>query len=162
MREERPTRFAILRPHDVRNPTDRAAQPRALPSQGGGLPRRRNRSKLLYDPDPGEAEILRQEGTTEKRLTVGSAGDSFGDVALPKDMPRTATVRCLTPVNVVMFSRSDFNALVGNRTRHQPESCAMAAVKAGHAVLPGEKSVRRRRTTLLPRPGAKCTPDPEQ
>ncbi len=31
-----------------------------------------------------------------------------------KDLPRTATVRCLTSVDVVMFNRSDFHALMGS------------------------------------------------
>lgn len=64
--------------------------------------------------ESGQVEVLQKEGGTEKRLTVRSAGDSFGEVALLKDVPRTATVRCLTPVNVVIFKRNDFNALVGS------------------------------------------------
>ena len=47
-----------------------------------------------------------------KRLGVLGPGTSFGEIALLKDTVRTATVRCLTPVNVVKVSRRDFATLV--------------------------------------------------
>ena len=69
----------------------------------------------FYIIESGEVEIVQQEGEKpEKRLGVRSAGDSFGELAILNHIPRTATVRCLTPVNVVMFSRADFHALLGS------------------------------------------------
>jgi len=69
----------------------------------------------FYIIESGEVEIVQQDpGKQEKRLGTRSTGESFGELALLKDLPRTATVRCLTPVNVVMFNRRDFDALVGS------------------------------------------------
>ncbi len=69
----------------------------------------------FYIIESGEVEIVQQDpGKQEKRLGTRSTGESFGELALLKDLPRTATVRCLTSVNVVMFNRSDFHALVGS------------------------------------------------
>ncbi len=68
----------------------------------------------FYIIESGEVEIVQQDpGGPEECLGTRSIGDSFGEVALMKSVPRTATVRCLTPVNVLMFSRDDFRALLG-------------------------------------------------
>ncbi len=66
----------------------------------------------FYIIESGEVEIVQQDpGKPEKRLGTRSTGESFGELALLKHLPRTATVRCLTPVNVVMFNRRDFDTL---------------------------------------------------
>jgi ATP-binding cassette subfamily B protein len=39
-------------------------------------------------------------------------GDYFGEVALAMDMPRTATVRALTPVTVASCDRETFDEFV--------------------------------------------------
>lgn len=63
----------------------------------------------FYIIESGEVEVLSDApGKPPERLRVCSAGDTFGEVALLKKAPRTATVRCLTPVDVVAFSRKDF------------------------------------------------------
>ena len=63
--------------------------------------------------ESGEVEILREEpGHGETLLGTRCAGASFGEIALLKSVPRTATVRCLSPVDVVMFSRQDFLSLM--------------------------------------------------
>jgi len=41
-------------------------------------------------------------------------GAFFGEIALLKSVPRTAAVRCLSPVDVVMFSRQDFLSLMNS------------------------------------------------
>jgi len=70
---------------------------------------------LFYIIESGEVEIVRQEpGKPEEQLAVRSTGDSFGELALLKDAPRAATVRCLSQVDVVMFKRQDFLALAGS------------------------------------------------
>ncbi len=67
----------------------------------------------FYIIESGEVEIIREsEDGTEKRLATRAAGDSFGEVALLRDTTRTATVRCLTSVDVLTFGRSDFTTLV--------------------------------------------------
>ena len=65
--------------------------------------------------ESGEVEILREEpGNGTTRLGTRAAGASFGEVALLKSIARTATVRCLTPVDVVMFTRQDFLSLMNS------------------------------------------------
>ena len=69
----------------------------------------------FYIIEAGEVEIVREDsGQPEERLAVRGEGDSFGEIALIHDVTRTATVRCLTPVDVVTFSRKDFQTLVGS------------------------------------------------
>ena len=68
--------------------------------------------------ESGEVEILREEpGNKTIRLGTRCSGSSFGEIALLKSVARTATVRCLTPVDVVMFSRQDFLSLVHSHTQ---------------------------------------------
>jgi len=69
----------------------------------------------FYIIQSGEVEVLRQEdGIPERRLAVRSTGDSFGEVAIMKGIARTATVRCLTSLDVIMVTRQDFSMLVGS------------------------------------------------
>lgn len=69
----------------------------------------------FYIIESGEVEVVREApGEAEQRLAVRCAGDAFGEVALLKDTPRTATVRCLTPVDVIAFSRKEFRSMVGS------------------------------------------------
>ena len=69
----------------------------------------------FYIIEAGQVEIVRVEpGRSEERLALRGEGDSFGEIALIHDVSRTATVRCLTPVDVVTFNRRDFQTLVGS------------------------------------------------
>jgi len=66
----------------------------------------------FYIIESGQVEIIREEpGEAPKSLGIRGAGTSFGEIALLKEVPRTATVRCLTPVDVVKFARQDFLTL---------------------------------------------------
>ncbi|HMQ16562.1 MAG TPA: FAD-dependent oxidoreductase [Phycisphaerae bacterium] len=69
----------------------------------------------FYIIESGEVEVVRTgPDGAEQRLATRKAGESFGEVALLRGMPRTATVRCLSPVNVITFNRDDFRTLVGS------------------------------------------------
>jgi len=66
----------------------------------------------FYIIESGQVEVIREDpGEPPKCLGVRGAGTSFGEIALLNDTPRTATVRCLTPVDVVKFARQDFLTL---------------------------------------------------
>lgn len=69
----------------------------------------------FYVIESGEVEVLQsQPDSGHKRVAVRGAGESFGEVALVSMSRRTATVRCLTPVDVLTFSRRDFQSLMGS------------------------------------------------
>ncbi len=69
----------------------------------------------FYIIESGSVEVLLEdsEGATQLLATL-CAGDSFGEIALLKDTKRTATVRCIGAVDVVMFARKDFQQLAGS------------------------------------------------
>lgn len=62
--------------------------------------------------DRGEAGVLvRDLVGQEVRLRVFGPGESFGETALLRPEPRTATVRALSPLTVSTLSRTDFDEL---------------------------------------------------
>ena len=86
---------------------------RAHYRQGEPIVRQGEIGDQFYIIESGEVEVVREEpDAPPKRLGVLGPGTSFGEIALLKDTVRTATVRCLTPVNVVKVSRRDFATLV--------------------------------------------------
>ena len=59
----------------------------------------------------GQVEIVREEGGRGTRLATLGAGEHFGEVALLKDVVRTATVRALEPTDLLSLGRGDFAAV---------------------------------------------------
>ena len=95
----------------------------------------------FYIIESGEVEIVHQKpGHIEQQLGLRSTGDSFGELALLKDAPRAATVRCLTPVDVIIFNRNDFLTLAGSfnffRQHMDRERDAVAAFNKGKPLTP--------------------------
>jgi CRP-like cAMP-binding protein/predicted MFS family arabinose efflux permease len=74
---------------------------------------------VISQGDKGDGFYIVESGSAEvivEGFTVGvlEAGDSFGERALLRDVPRTATVRSRTPMQLLMLSREDFlEALTG-------------------------------------------------
>jgi len=72
---------------------------------------------IFSEGDPGDRFYLLDEGQLDvvqgrERLRILGPGDSFGEIALLDDRPRTATVRTLTPATVYSMDRSDFDGFV--------------------------------------------------
>jgi CRP-like cAMP-binding protein len=67
----------------------------------------------FYVVAAGRAEV---ELAGEERRELGQ-GDSFGEIALLRDVPRTATVRALDALRLFAIARDDFLAAV---TGHAP------------------------------------------
>jgi NADH dehydrogenase FAD-containing subunit/uncharacterized membrane protein YphA (DoxX/SURF4 family) len=63
---------------------------------------------LLLD---GEVEVCRQTNGTWQQVARLKSGECFGEIALLADVPRTATVRCLTSVDLLVLPRDQFMAL---------------------------------------------------
>ena len=72
---------------------------------------------LAKEGHPGHEFVVVVEGTasaTSRGEEVGQVGPGsfFGELALLDGGPRTATVRALTPMLVLVLDRSEFNELV--------------------------------------------------
>ena len=69
----------------------------------------------FYIVGAGELEVLvpgREPGTS-------GAGDYFGEIALLRDVPRTATVRTITPCTLFVLGRENFlTAVTGHEAGH--------------------------------------------
>jgi ATP-binding cassette, subfamily B, bacterial len=63
----------------------------------------------------GRVEVLlRKDLTGQRRLAVLEAGDYFGEMALLRKIPRTATVKTLTPCTFLTMSRSQFQKIISS------------------------------------------------
>jgi cAMP-dependent protein kinase regulator len=74
---------------------------------------------VIREGEPGESFYLVASGQAEvlvggQRRSILGHGTYFGEIALLLDIPRTATVRALTPLEVLKLHRQDFEALVVN------------------------------------------------
>jgi MFS family permease len=67
----------------------------------------------FYAIASGKAAVELDDGTTREL----GPGDFFGEIALLRDVPRTATVRALTPLHLYAIGREEFIAAV---TGHEP------------------------------------------
>lgn len=77
---------------------------------------------VITEGEPGDRYYLIVEGTVA--VTVGAdavgtmgAGQSFGEIALLRDVPRSATVTCVTRVELFAVSRDDFLSTVTGHPR---------------------------------------------
>jgi MFS family permease len=87
----------------------------------------------FYAIADGRAGVELEDGTTREL----GPGDSFGEIALLRDVPRTATVQALEPLRIYAVERDEFLAAV---TGHGPtleaaENIVKSRLPAG--VLPG-------------------------
>jgi NADH dehydrogenase len=82
---------------------------RAHFAKGEIIVRQGDVADCFYLIESGEVEIIKEgRGTSAERLRLCSAGETFGEVGILANTPRTATVRSLTAVDVLKFSRQSF------------------------------------------------------
>jgi NADH dehydrogenase len=87
---------------------------RAHFTQGEIIIRQGDVADCFYLIESGQVEIVKEvPGQVSECLRVCSAGDTFGEVAILRNAARTATVRCLTAVDVLKFSRQNFVTMFG-------------------------------------------------
>jgi len=80
-------------------------------SSGDTIFRQGDPADFVYVIAKGEVEVTREEAGEVKALARLSQGHYFGEMALLSDVPRTATVRAVTDVEVLTWSRADFTTL---------------------------------------------------
>ncbi|MBI4641586.1 MAG: FAD-dependent oxidoreductase [Candidatus Tectomicrobia bacterium] len=68
----------------------------------------------LYIIMSGEAEVLHEDHGHEHLLAQLGPGDYFGEMALLNQKTRTATIRCLTAMDLLTLRKGDFGMLVTN------------------------------------------------
>ncbi|MES2793858.1 MAG: FAD-dependent oxidoreductase [Planctomycetota bacterium] len=68
----------------------------------------------LYILVEGEVEILVTQDGEQKSVARLSQGEYFGEMALLKHQARSASVRCVTSVELLILRRGDFQSLVSN------------------------------------------------
>ena len=81
---------------------------------------------LTKEGEPGKEFVVLVDGLAEvrrkgRRLRELSAGDFLGEIALVADVPRTATVTTLTPVDVLLMTARDFRTLMRDVPSLQPK-----------------------------------------
>jgi CRP-like cAMP-binding protein len=82
--------------------------------------------KLTKEGEPGREFVVLVDGRAEvrrkgRRLRELSAGDFLGEIALVAEVPRTATVTTLTPVDILLMTARDFRTLLRDVPSLQPK-----------------------------------------
>jgi cAMP-dependent protein kinase regulator len=71
--------------------------------------------KTFYVIETGHVQVsVTQEGT-EHKITERGPGEYVGEISLVLEVPRTASVRALTPTRVLALHKEDFDRLVAGR-----------------------------------------------
>jgi NADH dehydrogenase len=105
----------FLPPDIVQLKTDRAFTiQREHYEAGQTVFREGDRGDWLYVVVDGEVEIAQRGEPGEMALRRLGPGECFGEIALVREGPRTATARCLSRVDVLAVDREAFQALFAN------------------------------------------------
>jgi glucose-6-phosphate 1-dehydrogenase len=100
-----------------------ACQPRAVEA-GATVVARGELSSDLYVVCRGELEAI---GGSGERLGVVKAGECFGEMALLDNRPRNATVRAVSPCDLLVLAAADFRRIVEDFPQAEAEFRRIAA-----------------------------------
>jgi len=94
--------------------------------------------EIVRQGAPGDRFYLVKEGTLEvhvdgRRVQVLGPGESFGEIALLRDIPRTATVRARTEAKLWALERGEFLDAVSGHARSQASAEEVAVARLGTA-----------------------------
>jgi MFS family permease len=93
---------------------------------------------VFEEGDPGDRFFVIREGEAEvvvggERVRTLHAGQFFGEIALVRDVPRTATIRALTDLELGSLERDVF---VGTLSRHAASAEAVGSIVAARLPSP--------------------------
>jgi ATP-binding cassette subfamily B protein len=115
-----------------------------------------DRADRFYVMVRGKVEVTKiTPSSEEKRMAVLNDGDYFGEMALLNDLPRTATVRTVTPCVFVSLSREHFLELLKNAPNLREQIAETAGSRAHqmekdlHCRMQGDTSRRPARKILI-------------
>jgi glucose-6-phosphate 1-dehydrogenase len=100
-----------------------ACQPRAVDA-GATVVARGEQSSDLYVVCRGELEAI---GASGERLGVVKAGECFGEMAMLDNRPRNATVRAVSPCDLLVLAAADFRRIVEDFPQAEAEFRRIAA-----------------------------------
>jgi CRP-like cAMP-binding protein len=94
---------------------------------------------VIREGEPGDRFYVLVEGATSvsvagKPVSRGGPGDHFGEIALLRHVPRTATVTAVTPLRLIAIERGPFlEAVTGHpESRASAEAVAAERLAVGH------------------------------
>lgn len=93
--------IAVLAPDQTERLRRKHFEPRDVVFSQGEV------GETAYIVESGHLEVLRDG----KKVAELAEGECFGEIALLNDVKRTATIRCVTPCDLTIFSRDDFRTL---------------------------------------------------
>jgi CRP-like cAMP-binding protein len=86
---------------------------------------------IIREGDPGDRFYVLEAGEVEIVGRRFGPGEAFGEIALLRDVPRTATATALTDVELVALEREPFVAAVTGHASSAAEAETLIAARLG-------------------------------
>jgi NADH dehydrogenase len=90
----------------------------------------------LYIILKGRCAVVRDEGGAERELADLGPGEFFGEMALLSQGPRTATIRCTEPMDVLSVPKTEIGVLMGHLPPLRDSLEQLALQRAGDVAGP--------------------------
>ncbi len=81
----------------------------------------------------GEAEVVREEQGSERQIATLTPGQLYGEVAIMRDQPRSATVRARTDTRLLALDRNAFRDLIAQSMELTPDFPELIRARLDHA-----------------------------
>ena len=96
---------------------------------------------MIREGEAGDRFYLIEQGTVEvsidgERVRTEGPGEGFGEIALVRDIPRTATVRARGPVRLLSLERDVFVSAVTGHPASAAAADAVVAARLARGAVP--------------------------